>query len=268
MKTVARGRVILVGAGPGDPELLTLKGAKAIASADVVLVDDLVHDDVLAHARSDARIVYVGKRGGCVSTPQAFIERLMVNEARAGRRVVRLKGGDPFMFGRGGEEKTHLEAQGIAVEVVHGVTAGIAAPGAIGVPVTHREVTPGCIFITGHEKRGGPPIDWRAVAATRLTLVVYMGVARVAHIRDELLAGGLAADLPAVVIRNASLPDQHALATTLGQLPQDIEAHAIKSPAIMVIGDVAKFADLAAAPARRRVHGFAAPGDRVFRPAD
>jgi uroporphyrin-III C-methyltransferase len=171
------------------------------------------------------------------------------------------------MFGRGGEEKTHLEALGIAVEVVHGVTAGIAAPGAVGVPVTHREVTPGCIFITGHEKRGGTPIDWRAVAATRLTLVVYMGVARVIHIRDELLAGGLAANLPAVVIRNASLPDQRAIATTLGQLPQDIETHAIKSPAIMVIGDVAKFADLASVPAQGHAHAPAAPDDRVCRPA-
>ena len=258
MKTTGHGRVLLVGAGPGDPELLTLKGAKAIANADVVLVDDLVHDEVIAHARPDARIVYVGKRGGCVSTPQAFIEHLMVNEARAGRCVVRLKGGDPFMFGRGGEEKTHLEAQGIAVEVVHGVTAGIAAPGAIGVPVTHREVTPGCIFITGHEKRGGAPIDWRAVAATRLTLVIYMGVARVARIRDELLAGGLAADLPAVVIRNASLPDQQAISTTLTRLAHDIATHGLKSPAIMVIGDVAKFADLAASQVQPRVKALKA----------
>ncbi len=247
MKTrLTAGRVILVGAGPGDPELLTLKAAKAIAAADVVLVDDLVHDEVLALAPRGARIVHVGKRGGCASTPQAFIERLMVGEARAGHRVVRLKGGDPFMFGRGGEEKTHLEAQGIAVEVIPGVTAGIAAPGSVGVPVTHRDVTPGCIFVTGHEKRGGPPIDWRALAATGLTLVIYMGVSRAARIRDELLAGGLASDLPAVVIQNASLPDQRAVLTTLGRLPEALAVHAIKSPAVMVIGEVAKFADVAA----------------------
>lgn len=235
-------RVILVGAGPGDPELLTVKGARAIGAADVLLVDDLVHEGVLAHARPDARVVYVGKRGGCASTSQAFIERLMVSEARARRLVVRVKGGDPFMFGRGGEEKTHLEAEGVAVEVVPGITSGIAAPGAIGVPVTHRDATAGCIFVTGHEKRGGTPIDWRALAATGMTLVVYMGVARVERIQRELRAGGLAAELPVAVIQNATLPEQRQVVTTLERLAADLAVHGIGSPAIMVIGDVAKFA--------------------------
>ncbi|HCN88784.1 MAG TPA: uroporphyrinogen-III C-methyltransferase, partial [Oxalobacteraceae bacterium] len=135
--------VFLVGAGPGDPDLLTLKAVKAIARADVILVDDLVNPAILAHARSDARIVQVGKRGGCQSTPQEFIERLMIAEANAGHCVVRLKGGDPFMFGRGGEERDHLLAAGIAVDVINGISSGLAAPAAIGVPLTHREWSQG-----------------------------------------------------------------------------------------------------------------------------
>ena len=144
------GKVYLVGAGPGDPELLTLKAVRAIAQADVILIDDLVNPEVLVHANAAARIVQVGKRGGCVQTPQEFIERLMLSEAQAGHCVVRLKGGDPFIFGRGGEERAHLQAQGIAVEVVNGISSGLAAPSSIGIPLTHRDWSQGAIFITGH----------------------------------------------------------------------------------------------------------------------
>ena len=238
------GRVFIVGAGPGDPGLLTRRAAACLRKADLVLFDALVDERVVRLARRAQRF-FVGKRAGRQALAQEEIQQLMVRAARRGKTVVRLKGGDPFVFGRGGEEKTHLEAQGIAVEVIPGVTAGVAAPGSVGVPVTHRDVTPGCIFVTGHEKRGGPPIDWRALAATGLTLVIYMGVSRAARIRDELLAGGLASDLPAVVIQNASLPDQRAVLTTLGRLPEALAVHAIKSPAVMVIGEVAKFADVA-----------------------
>ena len=144
------GKVYLVGAGPGDPELLTLKAVRAMRAADVLLVDDLVSDEVLAYANASARIVYVGKRGGCKSTPQVFIERLMINEARQGRTVVRLKGGDPFVFGRGGEECESLHAAGIECVIVNGITAGLAAPTALGIPLTHRDICHGAIFVTGH----------------------------------------------------------------------------------------------------------------------
>ena len=146
------GSVTLVGAGPGDPELLTIKAVRAIERADVLLIDDLVNPQVLDYAPASARVVQVGKRGGCASTPQAFIERLMVAEARAGHHVVRLKGGDPYLFGRGGEERATLRAQGIAVEVIPGISSGLAAPTSIGVPVTHRSWSQGATFVTGHGK--------------------------------------------------------------------------------------------------------------------
>src|SRR4051812_12967505 len=148
------GKVTLVGAGPGDPDLLTLKALKAIQAATVLLVDDLVSPEVVAHAPKSARIVYVGKRGGCRSTPQAFIEKLMLMAAREGENVVRLKGGDPFIFGRGGEEVEHLRASGVQVEVVNGITSGLAAATGLGVPLTHRDHAQGVIFLTGHAQNG------------------------------------------------------------------------------------------------------------------
>ncbi|MES2934121.1 MAG: uroporphyrinogen-III C-methyltransferase, partial [Pseudomonadota bacterium] len=159
-QSAAFGTVFLVGAGPGDPDLLTLKAVKAIARADVVLIDDLVNPAVLEHAKSSARIVNVGKRGGCQSTPQEFIERLMIAEAQAGQCVVRLKGGDPFIFGRGGEEREHLQAVGITVEVVNGISSGLAAPASIGIPLTHRDWSQGAIFVTGHGKTAEANPDW------------------------------------------------------------------------------------------------------------
>jgi uroporphyrin-III C-methyltransferase len=235
-------RVQLVGAGPGDPELLTLKAARAIASADVILVDDLVDRAVLAHARPEARVIEVGKRGGCKSTSQAFINRLMVRDAHAGRRVVRLKGGDPFVFGRGGEEQDALRAAGIDVEVIPGITAGIAAPGAIGVPVTDRRYARGVAFVTGHTKQEGDEPDWNALAKSGLTLVIYMGVVRCASITARLLDAGLAAGTPAAVIQHASTPLQRSHVTTLEALAADIERLQLGSPAILVIGDVVRAA--------------------------
>ena len=176
------GRILLVGAGPGDPDLLTLRAVRALQEADVVLVDDLVDRRVLAHAGERARIVDVGKRAGCRSTPQAYIERLMIREARAGRTVVRLKGGDPFVFGRGGEEQQAAERAGIPWEIVSGITAGIAAAASAGVPLTHRASAQGSIFVTGHGADGAAPLDWGALVRTRMTLVVYMGVARVTYL--------------------------------------------------------------------------------------
>lgn len=235
-------KVFLVGAGPGDPDLLTLKAVKAIACADVLLVDDLVNPAILDHAKSSARIVHVGKRGGCKSTPQAFIERLMIAEAQAGQCVVRLKGGDPFMFGRGGEERDHLMAAGIAVDVINGISSGLAAPSSIGVPLTHRDWSQGAIFITGHGKTPESNPDWALLAQTGLTLVIYMGVARCNEIQIALLAGGKAASTPVAVIQSATMDAQSQLITTLGELPTALAAAQLGSPSIIVIGDVVRCA--------------------------
>ena len=240
------GKVYLVGAGPGDPDLLTLKAVKAIAQADVVLVDDLVNPAILAHAAPGARIVPVGKRGGCRSTSQEFIERLMVSEARAGKRVVRLKGGDPFIFGRGGEERAHLMEAGIEVEVVNGISSGLAAPSAIGVPLTHRDWSSGAIFVTGHERGddagSARTPDWALLGQTGLTLVIYMGVARCRQIQAALLAGGKAPGTPVAVIQSATGSGQTQLLTTLAELADDLAISGLGSPSIIVIGDVVRCA--------------------------
>jgi uroporphyrin-III C-methyltransferase len=236
-----RGRCTLVGAGPGDPELLTLKAVKAIQAATVLLVDDLVSDAVVAYASPNARIVYVGKRGGCKSTPQAFIEKLMVMAAREGENVVRLKGGDPFIFGRGGEEVEHLQTAGIEVSVVNGITSGLAAVTSLGVPLTHREHAHGVVFVTGHAKPGSDGTDWRALAAAardaRLTLVIYMGVTGAQRIQHELLTG-LPASTPVAVVQRASLPTQRHAVTTLGALVETIAREQLHSPSVIVVGDV------------------------------
>ena len=235
------GTVALVGAGPGDPELLTLKAVKAISAATVLLVDDLVSDGVLAHARPGARIVHVGKRGGCKSTPQAFIEKLMVMAAREGEMVVRLKGGDPFIFGRGGEEVEHLRAAGIEVQVVNGITAGLAGLTSLGVPLTHREHAHGVVFVTGHAKPGDNGTDWAQLAATarqaKLTLVIYMGVSSLEHISQGLLQG-LPAHTPVAVVQHASLPTQREALTTLDELVNTVKWQQLQSPSIIVVGDV------------------------------
>jgi uroporphyrin-III C-methyltransferase len=235
------GHCTLVGAGPGDPELLTLKALKAIQAATVLLVDDLVSDEIVAFAQPDARIVHVGKRGGCKSTPQEFIERLMIMAAREGENVVRLKGGDPFIFGRGGEEVEHLQAAGIEVTVINGITAGLAAVTSLGVPLTHRQHAHGVVFVTGHAKPGDAGTDWRALADTackaKLTLVIYMGVSGAGLIQDELLTG-LPASTPVAVIQNATLATQRHITTTLGRLAEAISDSGLASPSVIVVGDV------------------------------
>ena len=257
----AMGRVTLVGAGPGDPELLTIKAVRAIRAATVLLVDDLVGDAVLRHARRSTRIVHVGKRGGCRSTPQEFIERLMLAEARRGERVVRLKGGDPFVFGRGGEEAEHLRAEGIAVEVVNGITSGLAAATSLGVPLTHREHAHGVIFVTGHTRGTDAALHWptlAAAAAQGLTLVVYMGVAKVPALQAGLLAA-LPGRTPAAIVQHASLPQQRCAVCTLADLAATVERERLGSPAIIVIGDVVRGVRHAEGElAQRMKHGHAA----------
>ncbi|WP_332825458.1 uroporphyrinogen-III C-methyltransferase [Ramlibacter sp.] len=235
------GKVTLVGAGPGDPELLTLKALKAIQGATLLLVDDLVSREVVAHAPKTARVVYVGKRGGCKSTPQAFIEKLMLMAAREGESVVRLKGGDPFIFGRGGEEVEHLRAAGVHVEIINGITSGLAAATSLGVPLTHRKHAQGVIFLTGHAQKDADAPDWKSLAATardaRLTLVIYMGVSTAARIQQDLLTG-LPPATPVAVVQRASLPDQRHAVTTLGELAATIEREGLASPSVIVVGDV------------------------------
>ncbi|MGG1948181.1 uroporphyrinogen-III C-methyltransferase [Trinickia sp. NRRL B-1857] len=250
-------RAWLIGAGPGDAELMTVKAMRTLASADVVLVDDLVNPEILELARADAHIVHVGKRGGSPSTPQHEIIATMLAHLRAGRSVARLKGGDPFVFGRGGEELEALRAAGVKVEVISGVTAGIAAPATLGIPITHRGMAQGAIFVTGHGADDKEP-DWRALAATGLTLVVYMGIRRVDDIADALLQAGLPGDTPCVAIESATLPKQREVLTTLDRLPAGVSQAGLGSPAILVIGSVAALArkDAAALPGRTLTVGL------------
>ena len=251
----------LVGAGPGDPELLTLKALRTLRRATVLLVDDLVSDAIVTLAlrgrRKPPRVVHVGKRGGCKSTPQAFIERLMVSEALAGERVVRLKGGDPFVFGRGGEEAEALRAQGVAVEVVNGVTSGLAATTALGVPWTHRDHAHGVMLVTGHAREGAAGPDWAvlgAAAAQGLTLVIYMGMARLTAVQAGLL-GALPGHTPAAVVQNAGTPQERACDCTLASLASAVRAHGMGSPAIVIVGKVlqARAAMATRATTERRV---------------
>jgi len=220
--------------------LLTLKAVRAIRAATVLLVDDLVSDGVLRYARRSARIVHVGKRGGCASTPQAFIEKLMAAEALKGECVVRLKGGDPFVFGRGGEEAQHLRALGIQVEVVNGITAGLAAVTSLGVPLTHREHAHGVMFVTGHARGEDAALHWPTLASTAaqgITLVIYMGIATIETLQNGLLQG-LGAHTPVAVVQHASLPNQRDVQCRLGNLVDTVRREGIGSPAIIVVGDV------------------------------
>jgi uroporphyrin-III C-methyltransferase len=230
-------KVFLIGAGPGDPLLLTLKAARTLAAADVILIDELVHRGCLTHARRGAQVIDVGKRGGCRSTPQAFIEKLLIRYARQEKIVVRLKGGDPFVFGRGGEEAEALLAAGIEAEVVPGITAGIAVPAALGIPVTHRSLAHGVTFVTGHCSDDTEP-DWAALARLGTTLVIYMGLKNLARIRAALLAAGMDPATPSCLIENGTLAHQREHLATLATLSGD----GFQGPALVVIGEVVRFA--------------------------
>ncbi|MGI8925545.1 MAG: uroporphyrinogen-III C-methyltransferase [Tepidiformaceae bacterium] len=234
------GRVAIVGAGPGDPGLLTVAGAQAIAGADVVLYDALSSPAVLRGAKSGAELVYVGKRSGRQALPQAEINALVIERARAGATVVRLKGGDPFVFGRGGEEAMALRAAGIQFSVVPGITSAIAAPAYAGIPVTHRGLAAGFMVITGNEsgEEGSAGVDWEA-AARAGTLVILMGVASLAASMERLRGAGLAADTPAACIRWGTRPDQRVLHGTVGDIADNAAAAGLTSPVVTVVGAVA-----------------------------
>ena len=232
------GKVWLVGAGPGDPELLTLKAARLIAQADALVYDHLVGEGIVDLARSDARRIYAGKEASNHTLPQGAINSLLVELAREGLSVVRLKGGDPFIFGRGGEELETLVASGIPFEVVPGVTAAAGCAAYGGFPLTHRDHAQALTFVTGHLKDGTVNLDWSALARPNQTVVFYMGIGAVTEICRQMMAHGLPSMTPAAVVRNGTLPTQHTLLATLGTLPHRIAEAGIKPPALIVVGSV------------------------------
>jgi uroporphyrin-III C-methyltransferase len=234
------GRVFLVGAGPGDPELITRKGARILAAADTVVFDHLVGEGVLDLAPAAAERIYVGKEPGRHELPQPEINRLLIERARAGRCVVRLKGGDPFVFGRGGEEIIDLTAAGVPFEVVPGVTAASAASAYSGVPLTHRGIARACTLVSGHLTDGDVDLDWEALARPEQTIVVYMGLTAIGIICERLIAHGLNSGTPAVAIRNASVATQRTVSGTVANLPDRIAQEDLKPPAIVIIGEVVR----------------------------
>jgi uroporphyrinogen III methyltransferase / synthase len=238
------GRVYLVGAGPGDPGLLTARALELIATADVVLYDRLIPDSALEGARVDAELLFVGKEGGGPSVPQEETEALMVARAQAGRSVVRLKGGDPFVFGRGGEEALTLREAGIAFEVVPGVTSGVAASAYAGIPVTHRGLASAVALITGHEDPEKPEtaIDWPALAAFPGTLVLYMGVRRLGQITTSLIAAGRSPSEPAAVVERGTMPAQRTVTGTLATIAEVVRDANVRAPSITIVGPVAELA--------------------------
>ncbi|CEI25542.1 CobA Uroporphyrinogen III methyltransferase [Propionibacterium freudenreichii] len=239
--TLLPGTVTLVGAGPGDPELVTVAGLRAVQQAEVILYDRLAPQDLLSEASDDAELVPVGKipRGHYV--PQEEINQLLVAHAREGCKVVRLKGGDSFVFGRGGEEWQACAEAGIPVRVIPGVSSATAGPALAGIPLTHRHLVQGFTVVSGHvspsDERSEVP--WRQLAKDRLTLVILMGVAHMRDIAPELMAGGLPADTPVRVVSNASLASQESWRTTLGDAVADMDAHHVRPPALVVVGTLA-----------------------------
>jgi len=236
----AQGFVSLVGAGPGDPELLTLRALRVMQRANVVLYDHLVAPALVDLARRDAERIYVGKEHDNHALGQEEINALMLRLAREGKRVVRLKGGDPFIFGRGGEEIEALAAQGVGFEVVPGVTAAAGAAAYAGIPLTHRDYAQSCVFVTGHQKKGAVQLDWRAIARPQQTIAVYMGVGGVEAICQGLVEHGLAPDLPAALVEKATLPAQRVIVGTLATLPAAAAAAAVKPPALLIVGEVVR----------------------------
>ncbi len=235
----ARGFVSLVGAGPGDPDLLTLRALRALQAADVILADRLVSPEILARARREAEVVDVGKSAGGPGESQERINRLLVHHARRGRRVVRLKGGDPLVFGRGGEETAWLARHGVPFEIVPGITAALGCAAYAGIPLTDRRFAETLHFVTAHGADAADRVDWQRLAGRRQTLVVYMGVAAAARVQERLLAACLPPATPVAVIENGTRPEQRVLLTDLAGLSDMVAAHAVQSPALLVIGETA-----------------------------
>lgn len=239
-QTKCLGKVYLVGAGPGDPGLFTLKGKTLLECADVVVYDALVSPQIMAMINPTAEKIHAGKRRGRHSMSQQKISQLLIEKAHENAIVVRLKGGDPFVFGRGGEEMQDLMAAGVSVEVIPGVTAGIAAPAYAGIPLTHRDYSSSVTFVTGHEATGKyrPQVNWQAIARGSETIVIYMGVHNLPNIVSELTAAGLSPETPVALVRWGTRPDQEELIGTLGAIVGQIEQTGFAAPAVVVIGRV------------------------------
>jgi uroporphyrinogen III methyltransferase/synthase len=240
-RSLRPGTVFLVGAGPGDPGLITVKGRALIREADVVVHDHLVAAQLLLEARPDAELIYVGKKGKDHTLEQHEINDLLVTKAREGKTIVRLKGGDPYVFGRGGEEAEELVASGIPFEVVPGVTSGVGAPAYAGIPVTHRDHASLVTFVTGHEDptKEESSIDWEVLARTPGTLVFLMGVRNLPNISASLIKYGKPADTAAALIQRGTMPGQVSMVSTLGEIPRDAQRRGMKPPAVLVVGSVA-----------------------------
>lgn len=240
------GEVYLVGAGPGDIGLITVRGMELVRTADVIVYDQLANPELLGHARPEAKLIDVGKEGGHHKVRQEGINRIIVEEALSGRKVVRLKGGDPFMFGRGGEEAEELRKAGVTVHVVPGVTSAIAAPAMAGIPVTHRDHAPMVTFVTGHERDDRPDerINWEALAATGGTIVILMGMANLARNMSRLVDGGLPPTTPVAVVHRGSTPSQKVVLSTLENVSEECQRHGVGSPAVIVVGGVATLSEV------------------------
>ena len=236
----AIGRVALVGAGPGDPELITLKGARLMQAAEVVVYDNLVNQGILDLASPTAERIFVGKMAGNHTLPQEDICQLLVSKAQEGKFVVRLKGGDPFVFGRGGEEVDVLLSAGVPVEIVPGVTAALGAAASFGFPLTHRDHAQSCVFVTGHLKDHTVDLDWVALARPGQTVVIYMGVTGLDTISARLQAAGLPGDTPAALVYRATWPNQKIFPGTLATLPEVARENLVKPPTLIVIGSVVR----------------------------
>ena len=240
---IPAGKVFLVGAGPGDPDLLTVRAARLLAEADVVVYDHLVSDEVLELTSPHAERIYVGKERSNHSMAQSEINALLVRLARAGRQVIRLKGGDPFVFGRGGEELQVLAADGVVFEVVPGITAACGVASYAGIPLTHRDHAQACVFVTGHLKDGSCDLDWPALARPRQTVVIYMGLGALAEICAQLIAHGLRPDTPAAVVQQGTTLEQRVVSATLADLNACVVEAGLRSPCLIIVGEVVRLRD-------------------------
>jgi uroporphyrin-III C-methyltransferase/precorrin-2 dehydrogenase/sirohydrochlorin ferrochelatase len=236
------GEVVLVGTGPGDPELLTVRAARLLQSADVVLYDNLVSVEVLALLPAATERIYVGKQRKRHALAQSDINRLMVDLALQGRQVLRLKGGDPFIFGRGGEELEYLAEAGVPFRLVPGITAGVGVAAVAGIPLTHRDFAQSCTFVTGHLQDGSMALDWPMLARPRQTVVVYMGLLGLPTLCARLIEHGRAADTPAAIIQQGSTPRQRVITGTLASLPGQVADAGLHAPTLIIIGEVVALA--------------------------
>ena len=243
MENIVSGIVYLVGAGPGDPELMTLKALRLVRSCKFLVHDALIPKEILEEVNAECEVYYVGKRAGCKSFLQSEINSLLLKLSRDGKDVVRLKGGDPFVFSRGGEEVSFLEENGISVEIVPGITSGIAASSYYGIPLTHRNGASTVTFVTGHEtsEKKEKSVNWRQLAITSDSLVIYMGIRNIEYITEELLIGGMDKNIKCAVIQEATLKNQKSLMTELFKLPKVIKKNNIVPPAIVIIGKIVDF---------------------------